>query len=105
MTEYTFSEPAPGQLVLEGELTIYGASAFKDLLLSRLHANPELSVSLSNVSSLDCSAVQVMLLAQNEAHMSGKSIVWQQHSEAVCKVLNTLNLGGIFGAPASLVWS
>lgn len=105
MSNYSVSEEKPGELVLAGELTIYDAAEFKTLLLDRLHANPKLDIDLAGVTELDCSAVQVMLVVQREAHMIEKPLQWLRHSQAVNQVLSILNLGSVLGEPVSLVWS
>jgi anti-anti-sigma regulatory factor len=105
MNSCSFTEKKPGQLALEGELTIYDAAELKDILLSRLHANTALSVDLSGVTELDTAGVQLMLMLQQESLSRGKKLQWKKHSTAVSQLLGLLNLGSTFGAPASVVWS
>lgn len=105
MSNYTMVETSAGCLQLAGELSIYDAAEFKTALLNRLAATQELRVDLSGVTDLDCSAIQVMLLAQREAAAADKTLQWEKHSQAVNQVLGILNLGGKLGQPVSLVWS
>lgn len=105
MSNYTMIATGENSLQLAGELTIYDAAEFKTALLNRLVATQELRVDLSGVTELDCSAVQVMLLAQREAAAADKTLQWEKHSQAVNQVLGILNLGGMLGQPVSLVWS
>ncbi|MBS1210539.1 MAG: hypothetical protein H6R19_2937 [Proteobacteria bacterium] len=105
MSNFSYEEKQPGQLLMTGELTIYDAAELKDLLLGCLHANPGLEIDLSGVTELDSSGVQVMLLVQREANAAEKTIKWLRHSPVVSQVLDVLNLGSTLGEPVSLVWS
>lgn len=105
MSNYTMVETAPGTLIITGELTIYDAAEFRTALLARLNSTQCLKVDLSGVTELDCSGVQIMLLAQREAEACGKTLQWDKHSQAVSQVLALLNLEGALGQPVSLVWS
>lgn len=105
MTNYTMIETKDGTLAISGELTIYDAAEFKAALLGRINSKQSVKVDLSGVSELDCSGVQVMLLAQREAEASGRTLQWDKHSQAVSQVLAILNLEGMLGQPVSLVWS
>jgi anti-sigma B factor antagonist len=98
-------EPQVGQLVIEGDLTIYDAARVKDELLARLHANAELTVDLSGITELDTAGIQLLLLLQREASDAHKPLHWAKHSSAVSEVLALLNLGSTLGEPVSIVWS
>jgi len=41
-----------------------------------------------------------MLMLQREAARSGKTLAWTGHSQSVVRVLELLNLGAAFSAPA-----
>jgi anti-sigma B factor antagonist len=105
MSACSVTEPKPGQLALEGDLTIYDAARLKDELLARLHANSGLTVDLSGITELDTSGVQLLLLLQREASDAHKPLKWAGHSTAVSEVLALLNLGSTLGEPVSIVWS
>jgi anti-sigma B factor antagonist len=105
MPACTVTEAKPGQLALEGDLTIYDAARVKDELLAHVHANAKLVVDLSGVTELDSSGVQLLLLVQREAGDANKPLQWANHSAAVSQVLTLLNLGSTLGEPASVVWS
>jgi anti-anti-sigma factor len=105
MTNYTMTQANDGTVQIEGELTIYDAAEFKTALLNRLGSTQSLKVDLAGVTELDCSGVQVMILAQQEAAAASKTLQWEKHSPAVVQVLGILNLGGKLGQPVSLVWS
>jgi anti-sigma B factor antagonist len=105
MSFFSVSSSKAGHAVLVGELTIYGAAELKTRLIEQLDQSAVLEIDLAGVSELDCAGVQVMLLLQKEAVAAEKSLTWQGHSAAVSQVLELLNLGRAFNAPASLVWS
>ena len=105
MPACAITEAKPGQLALEGDLTIYDAARMKGELLARLHASPKLTVDLSGVTELDSSGVQLLLLLQREASDASKPLQWANHSSAVSAVLSLLNLGSTLGEPMSVVWS
>ncbi len=105
MPACSLTEAKPGQLALEGDLTIYDAARMKDELLARLHANSKLKVDLSGITELDSSGVQLLLLMQREASEANKPLQWANHSTAVSEVLTLLNLGSTLGEPVSIVWS
>jgi len=105
MNSCSCTEAKPGQLVLDGELTIYDAAELKDLLLERLHASSTLTVDLSGVTELDTAGVQLMLMLQHESAALGKTLQWKKHSAHVSQVLALLNLGSTLGEPVSVVWS
>ena len=93
-------ESQPGRLKLQGELSIFEAARLSAALLPALEAAPELSIDLSGVTGLDSSGVQLMLMLQREAARSGKTLAWTGHSQSVVRVLELLNLGAAFSAPA-----
>jgi anti-sigma B factor antagonist len=105
MSSLNCIETAPGKLSLEGAFTIFDAAHTRILLLDRLRASDKLEVDLSCVTELDSAGVQLMLLLQREATQLGKQLTWRDHSNAVAQVLDTLNLGAVFNAPAAVVWS
>ncbi|MEC5385927.1 STAS domain-containing protein [Uliginosibacterium sp. H3] len=105
MPACAITETTPGQIAVEGDLTIYDAARMKDELLARLHANSKLAVDLSGVTELDTSGVQLLLLLQREAGEANKPLQWGKHSAAVSEVLTLLNLGSTLGEPVSIVWS
>jgi anti-anti-sigma factor len=93
-------ESDPGRLRLSGELSIFEAASLRDALLPALEAVPELSIDLSGVTGLDSSGVQLMLVLRREAARTGKTLTWTGHSQSVVRVLELLNLGAAFAAPA-----
>lgn len=95
----------PGNLVLEGDLSIFEAARAKDVLLEILAAHEALQIDLSGIAEFDTAGVQVLLVVQREADYAGKTLKWTGHSQRVAQVLDLLNLGAALSAPGAIVWS
>lgn len=85
-----------------GEMTIYHAADLKPALLGALGQGDEIELDLSEVSELDTSGVQLLMLAKREAMAAGKGLTLSGHSPAVLDVFERLALGGWFGDPLVL---
>lgn len=85
-----------------GEMTIYSAAELKPTLLGALGQGDEIEVDLSEVSELDTSGVQLLMLMKREAVVAGKGLMLSGHSPAVLDVFERLGLGGWFGDPQVL---
>jgi len=85
-----------------GEMTIYSAAELKPALLEALGQSDEIEIDLSNVSEMDTSGVQLLMLVKREAVAAGKALALSGHSPAVLEVFELLGLGGWFGDPQVL---
>ena len=97
--------PPSGHEILHiaGEMTIYRAAELKQELLSALDSAAALDIDLSQVTELDCSGVQLLLLARRIAAGRPLAVRFVAHSDAVRTTLATLGLAADFpdqGAPA-----
>lgn len=87
------------KFVVEGELTIYTAAEMKEKI-SALLSNESIEIDLAQVSEIDTSGIQLLLLAQKECAKQEKSIVFSNPSEAVLACWSMCNLQETFGAAA-----
>jgi anti-sigma B factor antagonist len=62
-------------LEIEGELTVHTAAEHRGPLLELLEPEGELALDLSAVTELDTAGLQLLLLAQREAHHLGGRLV------------------------------
>lgn len=87
------------RLELEDDLTIYNALALKERLLTALASAQELELDLSQVSEIDTSGFQLLVLAKREAQRQSKTLRLVAHSAAVREVLDLYNMVAYFGDP------
>jgi len=87
------------RLELEDDLTIYNALPLKDRLLAALADCQELELDLSQVSEIDTSGFQLLVLTKREAQRQSKTLRLVAHSAAVREVLDLYNMVGYFGDP------
>jgi anti-anti-sigma factor len=87
------------RLGVDGELTIYTATALKRALLDPLDKADEVDVDLSGVAECDTAGFQLLVLLKREAEFDGKQVSLIGHSPAVMKVLDLYNMAGFFGDP------
>jgi anti-sigma B factor antagonist len=81
----------------QGELSIYTAMEQKEQLLRVLEKADVAELDLTQVSLLDSSGVQLLLLAKREASRLEKPFSIVGLSSAVSEVLELCNLAGHFG--------
>lgn len=86
---------------MEGELTIYTASATKALLMPVLEKCSNLEIDLSQVSEMDTSGLQLLMLAKRECVARKGNMNLTGHTQAVLDVLDLCNMSQYFGDP---VW-
>ncbi|MFT4173369.1 MAG: STAS domain-containing protein [Rhodocyclaceae bacterium] len=103
MSGFRTRQDEAGALALEGEITVFHAHAVKDAVLAHVALDECPVFDLSAVSDIDSSGVQLLLLARREAACADKRLRWQAHSHAVLRALETLNLGHVLDAPATLL--
>jgi anti-anti-sigma factor len=91
---------AAPDFAIQGEFTIFTASATKPLLLEAIdQADAELEINLANVTEIDTAGLQLMILAKREAAARGKNLRFSHHSNAVVDLLDLCDLCGFFGDP------
>lgn len=93
------TKPGTRRLVLEGDMTIYGATSLKQKLLGALKGASRLEVDLSRVGEVDTAGVQLLLLAKREAMAAAKTLRLTGHSPAILDAIDLFNLGATFGDP------
>lgn len=89
-------------VALRGELTIYQAGELAKELLPRLECREPVVVDLSEVTDIDTSCAQVLMVAKRARLGHGKSFVLTEHSQAVIDAFETLGLVSWFGDPVVL---
>lgn len=85
-----------------GEMTIYSAAELKPALLQALGESEEIEIDLADISEIDTSGVQLLMLMKREAAAAGKVLKLAAHSPAVLEVFELLGLGNWFGDPQLL---
>lgn len=99
MTEATQESPA---LCVRGEFNIFTASTLKDELLNTIGSAPEDSefdIDLSDVTDIDTTGIQLMLMAKREAAAQDKNLRFVRHSDAVLDLIDLCDLAGQLGDP------
>jgi len=81
-------------LRIEGDMTIYRAAEWKSVLLAPFET---LDVDLSAVGEIDCSGIQLLMLAKKTAQQRQCELRMIAHSPAVVEAFDLLNLAGYFG--------
>jgi|WetSurMetagenome_2_1015567.scaffolds.fasta_scaffold00358_10 anti-sigma B factor antagonist len=90
-------------LNIEGELTIYRASAIKEMICISLASNQDVEIDLSRVSEMDSAGLQLMLASKLESIARGTKLSFIGHSPAVREVMDICDLGGFFGDPIVMI--
>jgi anti-sigma B factor antagonist len=85
------------RLQLEGELTIYRAAELKVQLMVALDGAPTLELDLSAVTEIDCTGIQLLMLAKRLAANRQRALRLTRHSPAVIEALMLLDLVPQFG--------
>jgi anti-anti-sigma regulatory factor len=97
------ASPGPGDLVIEGDMTIYRALELKELLLGALRAagaaHAELCLDLGRVSEIDSAGVQLLMLVKHLAAGHGQVVRLTAISAAVRSVAEVLCLEDELGIP------
>ncbi|GAB3551466.1 STAS domain-containing protein [Noviherbaspirillum agri] len=89
-------------LRLRGELTIFRAVELKRTLMAPLHEGVILEANLAEVTEIDATGLQLLMLARKAAQERGGELRLVEHSAAVIDVLELLHLTDWFGEPAPL---
>lgn len=87
---------------LQGELTIYQAESLAEQLLPLVKDHRSMVIDLSDVSDLDTSCAQVLMVARRTCLGKDKPFSLVNHSQPVIDVFETLGLVSWFGDPVVL---
>jgi anti-anti-sigma factor len=74
-------------MLVPNDLTIYAAAQLKPLLLEEVRSSETPLLDLSDVAEIDSAGVQLLYLAQREAHGIGRSLRLEGCSPAVREIL------------------
>lgn len=88
-----------------GELTIYHAEESFNELAKLINQDKALIVDLEGVTNIDCSGVQLLLMANIDRNQRGFSFSLVNHSKTVVQVFERLGLLGLFNDPVLLTGS
>ncbi len=89
------------RLALEGDMTIYHATALKEQLLHALDEHDRLELDLSGVTEIDTAGCQILVLARREADRLGKPLQLAGVSASVAEVLTFYGIAAFVGAAPS----
>jgi len=90
-------------LGIEGELTIFTASALRETLLAALDGNiGEIRLDLSRVNEVDSAGLQLLLAARREAEARGKTLCLAEPGQAVAEILKFCGLSSLLSPCGSL---
>lgn len=84
---------------LTGELTIQQARTLLEEIQPLLHRGQDLVLNLAQVTKLDSSALQILLVARRHLKSSGKTLTLAAHSEPVLNAMKLTGLTGRFNDP------
>ena len=87
---------------LQGELTIYQAESLAEQLLPLVKDHRSMVIDLSDVSDLDTSCAQVLMVARRTCLGKDKPFSLVNHSQPVIDVFETLGLVSWFDDPVVL---
>lgn len=86
-------------LHIEGDMTIRNAAALKKELMKHIAKPGEREIDLSEVSEMDTTGIQLLILAKREATRHNTPLRLTSHSRAVFEAIDTYNLAAYFGDP------
>lgn len=86
-------------VALVGEVNIYDAMTLKQQLLDALYGHKELIISLADVTEIDSTAIQLLMLLKRESLRLHKILHLVDHSPATMEVIDVYNLAEYFGDP------
>ncbi len=89
-------------LKLQGEMTIYNATAMKTSILAALKKYKEVKIDLAKINEMDSAGLQLLLLAKREAAIQRKSLRLINHSDAALEIINLYQMAEHFGDPIVL---
>lgn len=86
----------------QGEMTIYHIAELAQAFLPLLATDALLVVDLKEVTDIDSSGAQLLMLARRERLQAGKKLTLVNHSDAVISLFSLLGLLDWFDAPVLL---
>lgn len=89
-------------LAITGEMTIYTAAEWSAQLAPLLAHGADVAIDLSQVTEMDASGVQLLMLAKRETLRSGSHLQLSGHSQAVLDTFELCDLAAYFGDPLVL---
>lgn len=81
---------------MDGDMTIFTASALKADLLNNLDACSEFEIDLSKVSEIDTAGFQLLVMIKREAAVLNKTFRIVSHSAATAAVVDLYNMADYF---------
>ena len=93
------SRDGANHVALQGELTIYQAQELSQVFLPLLDKPEGMMIDLSEVSDIDTSCAQMLMLAKRHCLARGQQCQLVNHSQPVIDVFETLGLVSWFGDP------
>lgn len=83
---------ATSPVVLEGDLTIYTVTQYKEIVLTGVQASSEPAIDLSQVDEIDSAGMQLLLFAREEAQRLEKQVRLIGCHPTVMKLLQLFGL-------------
>jgi anti-sigma B factor antagonist len=89
------------QLLPEGEMTIYQAAEFMDMLLDGIRGEneQEIEINLSGVTEMDTAGFQLLVMAKSEAVNRNKTLRLVSHGAVTLEIMDLYNMASYFGDP------
>ena len=84
--------PSGRPIVIDGELTIYTASLWRDRLITEMAGTDDLRLELAEVSEIDSAGLQLLLAVQRQAAGEGRQLQFGQCSSVVRALLDFAQL-------------
>ena len=84
------------KIVIEDEMTIYTASQLKEDFRPIIMDKRSLTISLQNVSEIDSSGIQLLMLIKRERQKIDLVTQFIDHSDEVQKIINLIRLNSYF---------
>ena len=84
------------KMKIEADMTIFNAAELKNELISDMGDCSSFEIDLSQVSEIDTSGVQLLLLIKKEAALQNKEFKIASHSAATAAVIDLYNMTDYF---------
>lgn len=81
------------------DMTIYHAEAIKKELMLTLDRGNIIELDLSQVTEIDTSGIQILMLAKRECQKHGQTLKIMAHSTSVHELIDFYNIAAFFGDP------
>lgn len=90
------------RISLSGEITIYQAQTFAEALFPLLSLPQHLEMDLSEVTQIDGSGVQILMVSKRHRAQAGRGLSLINHSQALVSVFEKMGLISWFSDPLIL---